>query len=137
MPFAPTYDEALDRVRTWLNGRAGAFTPAVRPQQLGYYFNTARTVMYLTYSAPQQTALRFAVWGEQDGQNDLHWYQAKKQNGRWVAEVPLINHQETGTYMVHIYNQNGLPQGLLGPRHRGGGQPGPAGKARPEGGAVR
>ena len=113
MPFAPTYDEALDRVRTWLNGRAGAFTPAVRPQQLGYYFNTARTVMYLTYSAPQQTALRFAVWGEQDGQNDLHWYQAKKQNGRWVAEVPLINHQETGTYMVHIYNQNGLPQGLL------------------------
>ena len=69
--------------------------------------------MYLTYSAPQQTALRFAVWGEQDGQNDLHWYQAKKQNGRWVAEVPLINHQETGTYMVHIYNQNGLPQGLL------------------------
>ena len=27
----------------------------------------------------------------------------------WVAEVPLINHQETGTYMVHIYNQNGLP----------------------------
>ena len=113
MPFAPTYDEALDRVRTWLNGRAGAFTPAVRPQQLGYYFNTARTVMYLTYSAPQQTALRFAVWGEQDGQNDLHWYQAKKQNGRWVAEVPLINHQETGTYMVHVYNQNGLPQGLL------------------------
>ena len=113
MPFAPTYDEALDRVRTWLNGRAGAFTPAVRPQQLGYYFNTARTVMYLTYSAPQQTALRFAVWGEQDGQNDLHWYQAKKQNGRWVAEVPLINHQETGTYMVHIYDQNGLPQGLL------------------------
>ena len=112
-PFAPTYDEALDRVRTWLNGRAGAFTPAVRPQQLGYYFNTARTVMYLTYSAPSQTSLRFAVWGQQDGQNDLHWYQAKQQNGRWVAEVPLVNHQETGTYMVHVYNQNGLPQGLL------------------------
>ena len=112
-PFAPTYDEALSRVRTWLTGRANAFTPTVRPQQLGDYFNASRTVMYLTYSAPQQTALRFAVWGEQDGQNDLHWYQAKKQNGRWVAEVPLINHQETGTYMVHIYNQNGLPQGLL------------------------
>ena len=112
-PFAPTYDEALSRVRTWLTGRDNAFTPTVRPQQLGYYFNASRTVMYLTYSAPQQTALRFAVWGEQDGQNDLHWYQAKKQNGRWVAEVLLINHQETGTYMVHIYNQNGLPQGLL------------------------
>ena len=69
--------------------------------------------MYLTYSAPSQASLRFAVWGEQDGQNDLHWYQARKQNGRWVAEVPLINHQETGTYMVHVYNQNGLPQGLL------------------------
>ena len=112
-PFAPTYDEALSRVRTWLTGRAGAFTPTVRPQQLGYYFNASRTVMYLTYSAPSQTSLRFAVWGQQDGQNDLHWYQAKQQNGRWVAEVPLINHQETGTYMVHVYNQNGLPQGLL------------------------
>jgi len=85
----------------------------VRPQQLGYYFNASRTVMYLTYSAPSQTSLRFAVWGQQDGQNDLHWYQAKKQDGRWVAEVPLISHQETGTYMVHVYNQNGLPQGLL------------------------
>ena len=112
-PFAPTYDEALSRVRTWLTGRANAFTPTVRPQQLGYYFNASRTVMYLTYSAPSQSSLRFAVWGERDGQNDLHWYQAKKQNGRWVAEVPLINHQETGAYMVHIYNQNGLPQGLL------------------------
>ena len=105
-PFAPTYDEALSRVRTWLAGRANAFTPTVRPQQLGYYFNASRTVMYLT-------SLRFAVWGQQDGQNDLHWYQAKQQNGRWVAEVPLTNHQETGTYMVHVYNQNGLPQGLL------------------------
>ena len=112
-PFAPTYDEALSRVRTWLTGRANAFTPTVRPQQLGYYFNASRTVMYLTYSAPSQTSLRFAVWGQQDGQNDLHWYQAKQQNGRWVAEVPLTNHQETGTYMVHVYNQNGLPQGLL------------------------
>ena len=112
-PFAPTYDEALSRVRTWLAGRANAFTPTVRPQQLGYYFNASRTVMYLTYSAPSQTSLRFAVWGQQDGQNDLHWYQAKQQNGRWVAEVPLTNHQETGTYMVHVYNQNGLPQGLL------------------------
>ena len=112
-PFAPTYDEALSRVRTWLTGRANAFTPTVRPQQLGYYFNASRTVMYLTYSAPSQTSLRFAVWGQQDGQNDLHWYQAKQQNGRWVAGVPLINHQETGTYMVHVYNQNGLPQGLL------------------------
>jgi len=112
-PFAPTYDEALSRVRTWLTGRANAFTPTVRPQQLGYYFNASRTVMYLTYSAPSQTSLRFAVWGQQDGQNDLHWYQAKQQDGRWVAEVPLVNHQETGTYMVHVYNQNGLPQGLL------------------------
>ena len=112
-PFAPTYDEAISRVRTWLTGRANAFTPTVRPQQLGYYFNASRTVMYLTYSAPSQTSLRFAVWGQQDGQNDLHWYQAKQQNGRWVAEVPLTNHQETGTYMVHVYNQNGLPQGLL------------------------
>ena len=100
-------------MRTWLTGRANAFTPTVRPQQLGYYFNASRTVMYLTYSTPSQTSLRFAVWGQQDGQNDLHWYQAKQQNGRWVAEVPLINHQETGTYMVHVYNQNGLPQGLL------------------------
>ena len=90
------------------------FTPHRASPAAGYYFNTSRTVMYLTYSAPSQTSLRFAVWGQQDGQNDLHWYQAKKSRmARWVAEVPLINHQETGAYMVHIYNQNGLPQGLL------------------------
>ena len=34
-PFAPTYDEALSRVRTWLTGRANAFTPTVRPSSWG------------------------------------------------------------------------------------------------------
>ena len=116
-PFAPTYDEAINRVYTWLSGRAVAFTSTVRPPQLGYYFNESRTVMYLTYTAPEQTSLRFAVWGteNEDGdlQNDLHWYQATQQSGRWVAAVPLVNHQEKGLFMVHVYNDEPLPDGLV------------------------
>ena len=108
-PFAPTYDEALSRVRTWLTGRANAFTPTVRPQQLGYYFNASRTVMYLTYSTPSQTSLRFAVWSSAGGQDDLVWYTAKNGgSGSWTYNVPLVNHNTTGTYFIHVYAGNKL-----------------------------
>ena len=104
-PFAPTYDEALSRVRTWLTGRANAFTPTVRPQQLGYYFNASRTVMYLTYSAPSQTSLRFAVWGQQDGQDDLVWYNATANgDGTYTIRVPMCKYNVVGRYLVHVYN---------------------------------
>lgn len=46
----------------------------------------------------------FAVWGDQNGQNDLKWYQAERMSdGSYLCDVPVSNHGETGSYTVHAY----------------------------------
>lgn len=51
------------------------------------------------------------VWGTIDGQNDLHWYEAKYNsvNKSWDTEVNITDHNELGKYLAHayIYLKNG------------------------------
>ena len=53
--------------------------------------------------------VRFAVWSSVNGQDDLTWYTAKKNaSGQWTYTVPLVNHNSTGTYFIHVYSGNKL-----------------------------
>ncbi len=45
----------------------------------------------------------FAVWGEQDNQNDLQWYEAQRSGSGYQYDVRVSNHGETGRYAVHAY----------------------------------
>ena len=46
----------------------------------------------------------FAVWGDQNGQNDIQWYRADEMSdGTYLCDVPVSNHGETGSYTVHAY----------------------------------
>lgn len=48
-------------------------------------------------------SMEIAVWNVKDGQNDLHWYEAKEED-KWIVRIPLKNHQfEYGTYNIHAY----------------------------------
>ncbi|HEM2809991.1 TPA: SH3 domain-containing protein [Streptococcus suis] len=50
-------------------------------------------------------AVKVPVWAEQNGQNDIVWYDAAKQaNGNYKVSVSLANHKnEQGTYQAHLY----------------------------------
>ena len=52
--------------------------------------------------------IRFAVWSEVDGQDDLHWYDAEKtgQNS-WAYTLDLRNHRSAGIYHAHVYAREG------------------------------
>lgn len=51
-----------------------------------------------------ERSVRFAVWGNQNEQNDLRWYTASKQaDGEYSCDIPIINHKEFGKYSVHAY----------------------------------
>ena len=53
--------------------------------------------------------VRFAVWSSVNGQDDLTWYTAKKNaSGQWTCTVPLVNHNSTGTYFIHVYSGSKL-----------------------------
>lgn len=48
--------------------------------------------------------VQFAVWSEDNWQDDLIWYQAiKKANGAWEANAKINNHKTAGKYQVHVY----------------------------------
>lgn len=57
--------------------------------------------------------VKFAVWSELNGQDDLKWYNATLVGGLWQAEIDTMNHNyDEGTYFVHAYatDKRGITQ---------------------------
>ena len=48
--------------------------------------------------------VRFAVWSDENGQDDIVWYEAGLNEDRfWEAEAPLSRHHTSGIYQIHAY----------------------------------
>lgn len=47
--------------------------------------------------------VRFAVWSEENGQDDLKWYAASSSETDYTAAVPLANHHSKGDFQLHAY----------------------------------
>lgn len=60
--------------------------------------------------------MKFAVWGDENGQNDLKWYDGMyTQPGIYKLEVPISVHGEAGIYNVHVYESlNGQMTAVVG-----------------------
>ena len=69
--------------------------------------NTAQTQISATlynYRAQNTGNVYFAVWGAQNGQNDIIWYPAEKSgSATWKVTIPIANHKEAGAYNIHVY----------------------------------
>lgn len=51
------------------------------------------------YDNPQ-----FAVWSDENGQDDLRWYDATETDPqKWICEVNLDDYSSKGLYYIHIY----------------------------------
>lgn len=67
------------------------------------------TVLDVIYWAdtPHQS-LSFAVWSDEEGQDDLFWYEQKEsQDNIWEIFVDLTQHRSSGNYQVDIYSSEG------------------------------
>ena len=51
----------------------------------------------------QASGVKFAVYSEENGTDDLKWYTAKKVNGVWTATGKIINHKSSGKYIAKLY----------------------------------
>ena len=92
-------------------------TPAKRHTVSAVVDSECRT-MTVTMDAGNGHAhsnVRFAVWSSVNGQDDLTWYTAKKNaSGQWTYTVPLVNHNSTGTYFIHVYSSDSGQNRLIG-----------------------
>ena len=48
--------------------------------------------------------IEVAVWGDENGQNDLKWYNASLgKDGAWYADIEIADHKESGQYYADVY----------------------------------
>ncbi|MBE1444181.1 DNRLRE domain-containing protein [Paenibacillus sp. OAS669] len=48
--------------------------------------------------------VKFAVWTDKNGQDDLKWYDGIRDSNHWYAHIPIADHNnEEGTYICHVY----------------------------------
>lgn len=72
--------------------------------------NNADIHLYSDVNAPSNGVIYYAVWSEENGQDDIKWYPAS-QTGLTVAN--LKNHKSYGSYQIHTYlQQNGKMTGI-------------------------
>lgn len=56
------------------------------------------------YSCADGESLSVAVWGNTNGQNDLHWYPLASDGGVYSVEISAADHREFGDYYAHVYS---------------------------------
>ncbi len=57
------------------------------------------------YSPKGVRTVQVPIWSAKDGQDDIRWYEAKRQvNGTYTVNVQATNHKNsTGLYNIHLY----------------------------------
>lgn len=56
------------------------------------------------HNLPDTIPVSYAVWSEENGQDDLEWYTTHQISQRSIKEIiPLGNHKGIGKYNLHIY----------------------------------
>ena len=65
-------------------------------------------------NAEQYAHVWFPVWSEEDGQDDLKWYKAEKnEDESWSYVVDMKDHLSLGTYYVHVYTGDKAPETMI------------------------
>ena len=55
-------------------------------------------------SAQAASEVRFAVWSEDGGQDDIEWVWASQDvDGSWQCDIDIASHESNGRYLVHCY----------------------------------
>ncbi len=55
-------------------------------------------------SNPSGSNVKFAIWSETNGQDDLVWYNGSANGTNWTATFNARNHKHSGNYIVHVYS---------------------------------
>ncbi|MGT2750213.1 GBS Bsp-like repeat-containing protein [Streptococcus orisasini] len=83
-----------------------------RPK-VSYQLNKVKDTSYeavISNVPPYMTSIYVPVWSEQNGQDDIQWYQARKEaDGTFKAKITLKKHDfNLGAYQYHMYGSGPL-----------------------------
>jgi hypothetical protein len=103
LAYANTYGEAVEQVRSWLEGRSAAFSiPNVNvvTSRVNDDFSTL-TIHYEDDGVYE--SVRFALWNRDAADRGVMWYDAVLEDGVWTADADLSFFQKKGMYQVVVY----------------------------------
>lgn len=105
--FASTYSEAVSNLSGWLYERYLAFEDAILSEENSVLSvscdqSTGELSINLT-GASSYSAVYFAVWSIENGQDDIKWYTASKTGSLASAVVDAYEHTEDGICTIHAY----------------------------------
>lgn len=76
---------------------------AVAPQLAAVMADDGKS-MAISFRDNGWEQVRFAVWSDENGQDDIVWYDGKADDARrWTAAVDLERHKPGDTYIIHVY----------------------------------
>lgn len=92
-----------------------AYAPGTyHPDLIVYVSEDFQTMTITLLNHEDYEGILFPIWSEENGQDDLVWYEASKlDDGTWVYTVDLTNHPSVGEYHVHCYGRQGTSQTFL------------------------
>ena len=115
-----TADRMANAVDTYFNSIGDTEAPTISSVTIPS--STSDVVFTVTANDVTDNAsgiknVRFAVWSDENGQDDLIWYDGSNLgNNQWSVNIDIRNHQNViGLYNVHVYatdnagNQTGWP----------------------------
>ena len=105
--FARSFDEAVDILEQWLRGREGGFQVTHSKVAASVVSDDCKTMTVFLQLEEECESVRIALWSFENGQDDLNWYLASKEEvGTWRCRINLERHNCAGVYYYHIYADN-------------------------------
>lgn len=101
------YVTYTDGTRTGYAQPTVDLTAAKLPLAFSSQFIAASTMQLTAKNIYGSGDVKFAIWSDENGQDDLKWYKTTLSADKtYSLKLPLTNHKGIGKYNVHIY-QNG------------------------------
>ena len=112
--FHDSYADAVHSLSGWLENRGKVF--AVPSPYLYTEVSAANNSLKITLNADDHySKVRFPIWSTENGQNDLVWYDAKRQSRDvWSCTINTADRPAAGTYMIHAYGIKGGSESMIG-----------------------
>ncbi|MGT2912031.1 GBS Bsp-like repeat-containing protein [Streptococcus cameli] len=96
-----------DGSRTRYVADTADLSPARLPLQFEATVGSIGTLTATIKNVYGTEPVRFAVWSDESGQDDLKWYASSAfQTRAYKANIPLSQHTGTGKYHIHAYQGN-------------------------------
>lgn len=101
--YAGTFEEAINSVETWLEGRKNNFHIGNKATVNSRVSSDHKMLNIVFSDGNPYESVIFAVMNSEFDADDAKWYEAKWVDGNWQSTVDLMGYNVEGMYRIDVY----------------------------------